>query len=105
MNATTSRGVGFVGLMVMVLATASPAAAYTGQELAGKAKVTIEQARAIALKAHPGRITDEELEREDGGSGLRYSFDVQNGSATQEVGVDAATGRVLENKAEGRNPD
>ena len=71
----------------------------------GKPKITIDQARAIALKAHPGRITDEELEREGGGSGLRYSFDIKVGSVTQEVGVDAATGRVLENKAEGPNPD
>ncbi len=30
---------------------------------------------------------------------------VKSGAATQEVGVDAITGRVLENKAEGRNPD
>jgi uncharacterized membrane protein YkoI len=105
MKATTSPGVGLLGLTVMVLAVAGPAAAYTGQELAGKAKITIKQARAIALKAHPGQITDEELERERGGSGLRYSFDVKNGAVTREVGVDAGTGRVLENKAEGPNPD
>jgi uncharacterized membrane protein YkoI len=105
MKATTSCGVGLLGLTVMVLAVAGPAAAYTGQELAGKAKITIKQARAIALKAHPGQITDEELERERGGSGLRYSFDVKNGAVTREVGVDAGTGRVLENKTEGPNPD
>jgi uncharacterized membrane protein YkoI len=105
MKATTSPGVGLLGLTVMVLAVAGPAAAYTGQELAGKAKITIKQARAIALKAHPGQITDEELERERGGSGLRYSFDVKNGAVTREVGVDAGTGRVLENKTEGPNPD
>jgi hypothetical protein len=28
--------------------------AYTGQDLAGTAKVTIEQARSIALQARPG---------------------------------------------------
>ena len=105
MNSTTSRGVGLIGLALIVLAAASPAAAYSGQELAGQAKITIEKARAIALKAHPGQITDEELERERGGSGLRYSFDVKNGAVTHEVGVDARTGRVLENKAEGPNPD
>ena len=80
MNATASRGVGALGLTVIALAVAGPSAAYTGQELAGKAKITIEQARAIALKAHPGQITDEELERERGGSGLRYSFDIKNGA-------------------------
>jgi len=79
--------------------------AYTGDKLAGQAKIGIEQARTIALKAHPGTITDEELEREHGGSGLRYSFDIKRGSVTQEVGVDAQTGNVLENKKEGPNPD
>jgi uncharacterized membrane protein YkoI len=78
---------------------------YVGQKLAHNAKVTMAQATAIALKAHPGRITDKELENEDGGSGLRYSFDITNGGKTFEVGVDAATGAVLENKTEGKNPD
>jgi uncharacterized membrane protein YkoI len=82
-----------------------PAVAYTGQELSKGAKVSIDEARALALKAHPGTITDQELERETGGSGLRYSFDVKSGTVTQEVGVDAQTGRVLENKEEGPNPD
>ena len=54
---------------------------------------------------HPGKITDEELENEAGGSGLRYSFDICKGKVTQEGGVDAQTGAVLENKAEGANPD
>ena len=97
MNATTPRAVGLVVLTAIVLAAAGPAAAYTGQELAGDAKITIDQARAIALKAHPGRITDEELEREDGGSGLRYTFSLDTNSGVQELGVDAATGQVLEN--------
>ena len=79
--------------------------AYTGQKFAGEAKISIEQARAIALKAHPGKITDEELEQEKGGSGLRYSFDIQHGKFTQEVGVDAKTGKVLENAPEGPNAD
>jgi uncharacterized membrane protein YkoI len=98
MNATTPRAVGLLLLTVMIPLTAGQAAAYIGQELAGDAKITIDQARAIALKAHPGRITDEELEREDGGSGLRYTFSVEAGPATQELGVDAATGQVLENR-------
>jgi uncharacterized membrane protein YkoI len=89
----------------VLLAVTSPATAYTGQELARNAKISIRQARAIALKAHPGEITDEELEKERGGSGLRYSFDIKRGAITQEVGVDARTGKVLENKKEGRHPD
>ncbi len=79
--------------------------AYTGEKFARDAKVTMTEARAIALKAHPGKITDEELEKENGGSGLRYSFDIREGKVTHEVGVDAQTGKVLENKAEGPNPD
>ena len=101
----TPIGARLISSTVIVLAMVGSAAAYTGQQLAGTAKITIQQARAIALNAHPGRITDEELEREGGGSGLRYSFDIKNGSLTHEVGVDARTGSVLENKAEGPNPD
>jgi uncharacterized membrane protein YkoI len=81
------------------------AQAYTGQELASQAKLALAQARTIALKAAPGAISDQELEREPGGSGLRYSFDVKRGAKTFEVGVDAKTGAVLENKIERPNPD
>ena len=94
------------GLTSVTLVIGAVAAhAYTGEELAKHAKIDIAQARAIALKAHPGTITDEELEQERGGSGLRYSFDIKRGSITQEVGVDAQTGLVLENKKEGPHPD
>ncbi|WP_298276089.1 PepSY domain-containing protein [uncultured Bradyrhizobium sp.] len=96
---------GALGAAGILLALTAPALAYTGQNLAGHAKVTITQARQFALKAHTGKITDEELEREAGGSGLRYSFDIRTGSRTHEVGVDAATGKVLESKAEGPHPD
>ena len=93
------------GVTLTLLAGTIPAKAYTGEELAGQSKVTITAARAIALKACPGKITDEELENEKGGSGLRYSFDIRRGTVTNEVGVDALTGRVLENKKEGPKPD
>ena len=93
------------GALGLALLLACPALAYTGEKLAKDTKVSIAEARAIALKAHPGEITDEELEREAGGTGLRYSFDIKSGSSTYEVGVDARTGRVLENAKEGKNPD
>ncbi len=83
----------------------SSAQAYTGENLAKNAKVSIADARAIALKARPGQITDEELEKEAGGSGLRYSFDIKKGTTTFEVGIDAQTGAVLESAPEGKNPD
>jgi len=69
-----------------------------------KAKVSMSEARAIATKAYPGEIMKEELEHERGGSGLRYSFDMRQGKSWREVGVDAITGRVLENSPEGANP-
>ena len=100
-----SKKVVAVGIASLLMAVAFAAQAYTGEALAKHAKVSITEARAIALKAHPGKITDEELEKEAGGSGLRYSFDIRVGKVTQEVGVDAQTGAVLENKAEGANPD
>lgn len=78
---------------------------FTGEGLSKQAKVSIIDARAIALKAHPGKITDEELETEGGGSGLRYSFDIKQGAVVHEVGVDAKTGKVLENSEEGPHPD
>jgi hypothetical protein len=42
---------------------------YTGEELAKNAKITLSDARVIALKAFPGKITDEELEKEKGAAG------------------------------------
>ncbi len=80
-------------------------AGFKGAELAPKATVALAKARATALAARPGVITDQELESEAGGSGLRYSFDIKSGGKTFEVGIDAKTGKVLENGAEGANPD
>ena len=76
-----------------------------GSNFASSARVSLAAARSTALTARPGSITDQELEKETGGSGLRYSLDIKDRGKTFEVGVDAVTGKVLENKAEGRNPD
>ena len=102
-----SKKVVTVGLTSLLLAIAFGAQAYTGEALAKHAKVSMAEARVIALKAYPGKITDVELEKEAGGSGMRYSFDIVEAGkkAMQEVGVDAQTGAVLENKPEGKNPD
>lgn len=86
-------------------ATAFAATAATPAALSKQAKVQMPQAREIALKAYPGKIVKEELEQEKGGSGLRYSFDIANGKITQEVGVDAKTGKLLENTVEGADND
>ena len=74
-------------------------------KLEAQAKVSMTNARAIALKTYPGNIVKEELEQEKGGSGLRYSFDIKSAEATHEVGVDARTGKVLENSVEGADND
>lgn len=95
-----------VAALSVVLASGATAAfAYTGQELAKDAKVSLKEARATALKVVPGQITAEELEKESGGSGLRYSFDIKQKGVTHEVGVDAKTGAVLENSIEGPDAD
>lgn len=75
-----------------------------GAELSKFAAVSLSTARAVALKTvRGGIIVDEELEREAGGSGLRYSFDVKIGKTVREVGVDAKTGKVLENSIAGND--
>jgi uncharacterized membrane protein YkoI len=95
-----------IGAAVATLLIGSAASAstsptnYSGHELAKQATITLDQARDAALKARPGQITDQELEKEGGGSGLRYSFDIVSKGKTIEVGIDAMTGKVLENGAE-----
>jgi uncharacterized membrane protein YkoI len=78
---------------------------FAGAGLSKDAKISLTDARAIALKVYAGDIVSEELEKERGGSGLRYSFDIKNGGVTHEVGVDAKTGKLLENSVEGAHHD
>jgi uncharacterized membrane protein YkoI len=85
-----------ISLSSATIAATAPAS-LKGHALAGKARIGLDEARDIALKARPGSITDQELEKEGGGSGLRYSFDITSAGKTYEVGVDARTGKVLEN--------
>lgn len=78
---------------------------FAGANLLPQAKITLARARMTALAARPGQITDQELEKERGGTGLRYSFDVKSKGKTFEVGIDARTGKVLENDREGPDAD
>ena len=94
--------VGGASLIMLIDGTAF---AFSGEKYLPQAKVTLAQARQIALKTYPGRIESEELEEESGGSGLRYSFAIGTGKDRHEIGVDAKTGKVLENSLEGPNPD
>ena len=94
-----------VSSCILVLAGSSATFAYTGERLEAKAQIKLTDALTLASKARPGTVTDRELEREKGGSGLRYSFDIVSQGKTYEVGIDAMTGDVLENAPEGKNPD
>jgi uncharacterized membrane protein YkoI len=70
-------------------------------ELLAKAKITHDQAEKIALDLVPkAKVKASELEME--GGGLRWSFDLKKHGTKSiiEVGVDAVTGKVVENKEE-----
>ena len=82
-----------VALSTMAFATVVAA----HQNLAAKAHVSMPEARTLALKTFPGKVVTQELEKESGGSGLRYSFDIRAGGVTHEVGIDAKDGKLLEN--------
>jgi uncharacterized membrane protein YkoI len=59
-----------------------------------EAKITMDAARATALKKAPGKVESSELEKEHGK--LIYSFDIRNAKGTiDEVNVDAITGAVV----------
>lgn len=61
---------------------------------ASKPKITMAQARAIALKQAPGNVKSAELETEHGRR--IYSFDIATARNTiTEVNVDAMTGKVV----------
>ena len=96
----SGRAIVVAGLAMLAL-TAPAFAMLKGDALAKNAKISLAVARNTALKARPGTITDQELEKEKGGSGLRYSFDITSQGKSYEVGVDAKTGAVLENGTEG----
>ena len=66
---------------------------------APRAKITMAQARAIALRAAPGKVKSNEYENE--GGGWRYSFDIQQRHNVQEIGIDGQSGKIVENKSEG----
>ncbi len=85
------------GILATVAMLSLNALAYSGSEYEKEAKLTIIDAREIALKAYPGTVVDEELEHKLGGSGLRFTFDIRANHITHEVAIDAKTGVVLAN--------
>ncbi len=69
--------------------------------LAKQSKITMAQARSIAMKKASGKIEGEELEKEHGK--LLYSFDIRSEKGIiTEVQVDAKTGKLLSAKEESK---
>lgn len=96
------KAIAVLGLALSVSAAGAMLPAYAAHKTRFHPKVTMAQARAIAVKTFSGTIMQAELERENGG--LRYSFDMRKGKQWREVGVDAMTGRIVENSRERPNP-
>jgi uncharacterized membrane protein YkoI len=64
------------------------------EKYAKQAKITMDEAKAIALKAKNGTISDQELEKKKGR--ILYSFDVRTADGKVfDIEVDAKTGKVL----------
>lgn len=80
---------------LIALCAALPAVA---AQKAPKPKLSMAQAKAIALKHASGTIKDAEYELEDGV--WRYSFDIVDGKRIHEIGIDAMTGKVVEDAFE-----
>jgi len=60
------------------------------------AKITLEEAREIALKAKPGKIVETEFSVESDGKSS-YEFDIVGDDGVEwEVEVDAMTGKIVE---------
>ncbi|MFN7183775.1 MAG: PepSY domain-containing protein [Thermomonas haemolytica] len=84
--------------LLAVLAAFATGAIAGNSPVASAPGISLEQARAIALKAAPGKIVKEEREQEDGT--LRYSFDIRQNGKIHEIGVDVATGKIVEDTFE-----
>lgn len=67
-------------------------------QIAGLARVTIEQAIETAREASPGVVIAAELENEDGS--LVWTVEIVSGAEVREVTIDAGNRRVLANEQE-----
>ena len=63
-------------------------------------RISMPAAKRMALKLAPGKILSSEYEKEKGA--WRYSFDIQQRDHVQEIGIDGQTGKIVENKSEGK---
>lgn len=62
-----------------------------------KAKITLEQAKEIALKTASGEVIEVEYEIESNGD-ASYEFDIKTDKGEVKLEVDAATGKITEEK-------
>jgi uncharacterized membrane protein YkoI len=86
--------------MIAALGVGSTAGAAAPAQKAPTPKISMQQARAMALKLAPGKVISSEYEKE--GGIWRYSFDIQQRGNVQEIGIDGRTGKIVENKSEGK---
>lgn len=87
----------FAGLLGAVLFGFSAAAgAFTGDDPAAQAIISLKHAEAIALKADPGRILIDGLGNAGpGGPAAHYAFAIRRHNIVKEVVVDARNGKLL----------
>jgi uncharacterized membrane protein YkoI len=62
-----------------------------------KAKITLDQAKEIALKAAAGEVVEVEYEIESNGD-ASYEFDIKTDKGEVKLEVDATTGKITEEK-------
>jgi Skp family chaperone for outer membrane proteins len=90
------KSIQFVVPCVVVLGFAMNLAALPQDSKAKK--VSMADARTTALASSNGKVKSEELEKEHGKQ--IYSFDIQMPDGLHEVNVDAATGKLIDDKVE-----
>lgn len=91
-----ATGILALGLLTQAGAqTTTPKKSKIPAALKAQAKISVEEARATALKKAPGEIKEEELEKEHGK--LVYSFDIQQKGQKDitEVQVSAIDGSIV----------
>lgn len=62
-----------------------------------KAKITLDQAKEVALKAAHGEVVEVEYEIESNGN-ASYEFDIKTDKGEVKLEVDATSGKVVEDK-------
>lgn len=88
-----------VALLTFAILPSAALADDDAQEMEAVSKefgfITLEDAKAKALAAKPGVVTDADLENRKFGKGWDYEFEIVDGDGKEwEVNIDAKTGKV-----------